>query len=82
MRPVLTRRLALTALFLGVVLAAPLLAGCSAWPHALKPEQLWKLNRQPPASGDGLFSIPARPLPPHATDRSASASARDVAEGE
>ena len=34
------------------------LAGCSLMPHALQPQQLWKLNRQPPASGDAYFSIP------------------------
>ena len=34
-------------------------AGCSLMPHALQPQQLWKLNRQPPASGDAYFSIPA-----------------------
>ena len=34
-------------------------AGCSLMPHALQPQQLWKLNRQPPASGDAYFSIPS-----------------------
>lgn len=40
------------------------LVGCSLMPHALQPEQLWKLNRQPPPSGDAYFSIPADDLPP------------------
>ena len=48
-------------LALGLIAGA---AGCSSLvPHALKPSQLWKLNRQAPASGDGYFSIPSQPLP-------------------
>ena len=38
--------------------AACCLSGCTLFPEALQPHQLWKLNRQP-ASGrdDGLFSV-------------------------
>ena len=47
------RRLVLALLLASVGLTATVsLSGCSSLlPHSLQPQQLWKLNRQAPASG-------------------------------
>ena len=59
LRPLNTNTQRRLGLLGGVLALGMLLPGCSLMPHALQPQQLWKLNRQAPASGDAYFSVPA-----------------------
>lgn len=60
-----------------LVVLLTLCCGCSMWPRALHPSQLWKMNRQD-AWDEGTLSIPD-PVDPRLTAAALSGAGNDAA---